>query len=66
MPLSVLGKYAYILDLHSLMENMISPSNLCGTSLKTENFDLLTRNLILREPSQTNAKGMGLKYLAKF
>ena len=34
MPLCVVGKFVYIIDLHSVMENMILSSNLCCTILK--------------------------------
>ena len=40
MLLRVVGRFVYMTDLHSGMENVIRPSNLCFKNLKNSKFDL--------------------------
>ena len=58
VPFSVVEKLVYMVNLHSGMENIIPPSNLCCTNLKTQDFDVHKINLIMREFTEANAKVM--------
>ena len=40
MPLCVVGKFVYMVDFHSGMENMIPPSTMCCTNLKNSSMVL--------------------------
>ena len=65
MPLCLVGKYVFIIDLHSGMENMIATLNLCAHFKKLKTLIFKKEN-ISWESTQANAKRVEKLQRGKF